>query len=762
MKKNRFTRAYVVTLIVLIIVLIINQFLTQTSIATSRSDGSTIALAGNQSTLSQQITKSILAIEHANTASKFSSFKKLLSANTKEFIATHKALKAGDPRYNLSPANNSAEIQTKFKEIEPYFQNIVSASNTIINLKFDIPYKERKKIIGLAINSILSNERNFVRLMDAIVDDYQNMTTDHREGSTTFEFIMMGIVLLLILIQGLFIFKPAVNLANRNFLAANTAFQKVKKSEEDIRKSAEKQLEINENLYIAQKDLQENNKKLKDSEQELLKSTQQQIKINEKLIQAQKELSNSKEAVENSLKLQQDANKKLEIARQNAKESELRFRTVVENAPLAIFAVDKTELFTLVEGQGLSNLDQISPKAVGKYLEDFSPIYPEMVKDMRQALNGKEVISEAMFGENAFENHFVPLKDDKGKVLGMIGVSTDVTDRRKAQVELKTAYDKIKAAEKKLQGALKDEKASKEELANTFENLKSTQSQLVQQEKMASLGQLTAGIAHEINNPINFVYNGIDTLKMSMDELLGLLSKYEELEEDDANLDDLVDEIMDEKEDIGYEELVEDIQELVSDIKTGAVRTIEIVKGLRVFSRLDEEERKPAHMNESLDATLILLKNKTKDRISIKKFYDEGMKPINCFPGQLNQVFMNILNNAIQAMPEDKKDPELQLYTELGEENVVIKLKDNGKGMPDKVKERIFEPFFTTKAVGVGTGLGMSISFGIIEKHGGTITVDSEEGVGTEFTITLPKKAPVVEKKEEKEAEVTKEEPSNN
>ena len=164
-------------------------------------------------------------------------------------------------------------------------------------------------------------------------------------------------------------------------------------------------------------------------------------------------------------------------------------------------------------------------------------------------------------------------------------------------------------------------------------------------------------------------------------------------------------------------------------------------------------------MNESLDATLILLKNKTKNRISVKKFYDEDMKPINCFPGQLNQVFMNILNNAIQAMPEDKKDPELQLYTEMNEENVVVKLKDNGKGMPEKVKQRIFEPFFTTKAVGVGTGLGMSISFGIIEKHGGTITVDSEEGVGTEFTITLPKKAPVVEKKQTEE-EVIKKEPS--
>ena len=316
MKKNRFTRAYVVTLVVLIIILIFNQFLTQKSISTSKSDGSTIALAAQQSTLSQRIAKSILAMEYANTESKFTSFKKQLSSASKKFVNNQKALKSGDPRYNLEVLNNSPEIMAKYQEMDAYFQNIVSAANTIINLKFDTPLKQRKRTIGSAINSVLANERNFVKLMDETVGSYTNMTSDHREGSITVEFVFMGVVLLLILIQALFIFKPAVNLANRNFLAANTAFQKVKKSEEDIRQSAEKQLEINENLYLAQKELQENNKKLKESEQELLRSTQQQIKINEKLIQAQKELSGSKEEVEKSLKLQQEANIKLEIARQ--------------------------------------------------------------------------------------------------------------------------------------------------------------------------------------------------------------------------------------------------------------------------------------------------------------------------------------------------------------------------------------------------------------------------------------------------------------
>ena len=148
---------------------------------------------------------------------------------------------------------------------------------------------------------------------------------------------------------------------------------------------------------------------------------------------------------------------------------------------------------------------------------------------------------------------------------------------------------------------------------------------------------------------------------------------------------------------------------------------------------------KPANVNDALDATLVLLRNKTKNKINIKKFYDDSISDINCFPGQLNQVFMNILNNGIQAIPEERKDGEVQLYTENQDQHVMVKIKDNGAGMSEQVKRRIFEPFFTTKPVGIGTGLGMSITFGIVEKHGGNIYCNSEEGKGTEFSILIPK-----------------------
>jgi signal transduction histidine kinase len=305
--------------------------------------------------------------------------------------------------------------------------------------------------------------------------------------------------------------------------------------------------------------------------------------------------------------------------------------------------------------------------------------------------------------------------------------------------------EKLFLAEKKLQSTLEKEQKSKEELSNAINSLKSAQSQLVHSEKMASLGQLTAGIAHEINNPINFISSGMVSLKMSIESIREIADEYSRLEDGD-DPKEVIESVKELKEEHEYEEMIDELDDLINDVNYGVTRTIEIVKGLRVFSRLDEEEAKNANINENVDATLTLLRNKTKDRIAITKHYDVSMHDIECYPGQLNQVFMNILNNAVQAMPEDKKDAEITIYTEESKDVVVIRIKDNGVGIPDEIKNRIWEPFFTTKEVGVGTGLGMSITYGIIEKHGGKIELTSELGKGTEFAITLPKKI-VLERK---------------
>lgn len=309
--------------------------------------------------------------------------------------------------------------------------------------------------------------------------------------------------------------------------------------------------------------------------------------------------------------------------------------------------------------------------------------------------------------------------------------------------------EKLFLAEKKLQSMLDQEKKNRTELSDAMESLKSTQSKLVHSEKMASLGQLTAGIAHEINNPINFISSGMSSMKMTIESLIEILEEYSRLDKGD-DPKKVKKDVIELKEDHEYDELMDEIDDLIKDINYGVARTVEIVKGLRVFSRLDEEEVKPANVNDNLDATLTLLRNKTKNRIKISKYYDENMKDIECYPGQLNQVFMNILSNGIQAIPEDRVDGELTIYTEYKDELVEIRIKDNGTGIPEDIKDRIWEPFFTTKAVGVGTGLGMSITYGIVEKHNGQIEFESEDGKGTEFVITLPKKVEIKKEKKEK------------
>jgi PAS domain S-box-containing protein len=303
-----------------------------------------------------------------------------------------------------------------------------------------------------------------------------------------------------------------------------------------------------------------------------------------------------------------------------------------------------------------------------------------------------------------------------------------------AQIEIN---ERLVMAERKMKNALEAEQARQSELNEALNRLKNTQTQLVHNEKMASLGQLTAGIAHEINNPINYVYNGIDTLKMTIEDLLQILQQYESIESR-PDWKEALEEVKKLKAKLKYDLLLEEIQSLPADIKKGAIRTIEIVKGLRIFSRLDEEEKKKANLHDCLDSTIVLLKSKMKNKAVLHKYYDNSLPEINCYPGQLNQVFMNILNNAIQAIPADSKEGKIEIYTEQTPAQVVIRIKDNGVGMNEQVRKRIFEPFFTTKDVGVGTGLGLSISFGIIEKHQGTIEVHSQEGKGTEFVISLP------------------------
>ena len=273
-----------------------------------------------------------------------------------------------------------------------------------------------------------------------------------------------------------------------------------------------------------------------------------------------------------------------------------------------------------------------------------------------------------------------------------------------------------------------------EEKEELLQELKSAQSQLVQNEKMVSLGQLTAGIAHEINNPINFITSNLTALRLDFEEVRQLLESLQQLKnnpQDTARQQELLQ--LSDQLDSAY--LSAEINQLIGGIERGAERTRHIVASLRTFSRNTSEQFLPADLNEGIASTLTLITGNLPQGVSIRTEYGE-LPPVICQISRLNQVFLNLLTNAVQAIPEEG---EVLLQTvAIDEEQVRIVIKDTGIGMDEATVQRIFEPFFTTKEVGKGTGLGLSISYGIISQHEGRIDVKSSPGEGTTFTIDIP------------------------
>ncbi len=276
-----------------------------------------------------------------------------------------------------------------------------------------------------------------------------------------------------------------------------------------------------------------------------------------------------------------------------------------------------------------------------------------------------------------------------------------------------------------------DLEAQNAELSRSKAELERLQAQIVHSEKMASVGQLAAGIAHEINNPAGFIYGNMDMLRDYLAHLRKLLAVYDQLllPPDVAQMVDTV------KAEINYGKLMGDLSSIVSDCVDGAERIRDIVQNLRLFSRLDEAEIKLIDVHEGIDSTVRLLSRYySSSRVVLRRDYGD-LPPISCYSGQLNQVWMNLLVNAAQAVGDEG---EVSISTRLEDAWVVVTISDTGCGIPADQIHRIFDPFFTTKAVGEGTGLGLSTSYGIIERHLGVITVESEVTAGTTFTVKIP------------------------
>ncbi|MEA5538219.1 ATP-binding protein [Limnoraphis robusta Tam1] len=309
--------------------------------------------------------------------------------------------------------------------------------------------------------------------------------------------------------------------------------------------------------------------------------------------------------------------------------------------------------------------------------------------------------------------------------------------------QLKLTYQQLAdyshTLEEKVEQRTQELRHKNQDLEITLKQLKKTQTQLVQQEKMASLGQLVAGVAHEINNPVNFIYGNVQPATKYARDLLNLIQLYQKHYPQPNS------EIIDDIEAIDLAFIQEDFMQLLDSMKEGSERIKEIVLSLRNFSRLDESEQKQVDLHQGIESTLRILQNRLKaqsERPEIAVIKQYGQLPLlNCYPGQLNQVYMNLLSNAIDALEQDRTiiNPHILIHTTLSNNNIEIRIADNGSGIKSELLEQIFDPFFTTKPVGKGTGLGLSISYHIIvENHKGKLLCHSQLGKGTEFIIKLP------------------------
>lgn len=323
-----------------------------------------------------------------------------------------------------------------------------------------------------------------------------------------------------------------------------------------------------------------------------------------------------------------------------------------------------------------------------------------------------------------------------------------ITSQSKRLGEITSKYDSTK---KELDVVVKKETYFRETLDNTHHTLQSAQSKLVHAEKMSSLGQLTAGIAHEINNPVSFIKGGIQTLKMAIEDLYQIIAGYQAINCPETNELTVKLEAQHNEAAESLVEVKEMVDQLFKDVLFGTERVTEIVNGLRIFSRHDEAKIKSANVHENLNAALMILKHKYKNKAEVIQQYDPQVGNIDCLPGQLNQVFVNLISNAVDAM--DDCGTLIISTRDLGDK-VQLSFKDNGCGIPDEIKSKIFDPFYSTKDVGEGTGLGLSISHSIIEEHHGRIEVFSELGAGTEFSITLPKVLDIEDVKTEDNHEI--------
>jgi len=412
------------------------------------------------------------------------------------------------------------------------------------------------------------------------------------------------------------------------------------------------------------------------------------------------------------------------------RQSEEKFRKTVSSVPGMVYEFtilpDGTMAMPYVS-EGCRDLFGVEPEVITKDLMAVwsSMMHPDdiaaaQVAIAESAANLSPFVYEARCslpsGKNIWTRFYgKPVKRDDGTVL-WYGVCVDITE--------------LKALEAELKARLKE--------------IQETQKHLIQSEKMSALGQMVAGIAHELNTPIGYASNNVLIIRDRFRNISSLLRKA--LEAHDCIYSNQLEQAFAKMQEVAHspngtiaelDETIRRTDRLFAGVSSGLEQMVNLVKSMRNFSRLDEAEMKKADINEGLRSCLLMIGHQFKDK-NIELTTEYGDIPmVDCFPAQLNQVFLNLISNAIHAV-EEKTEGKIHVSSSLEEGYVVVRVKDNGKGIPKHIQDKIFDPFFTTKPVGKGTGLGLSICYNIVQKHKGQLYFETTEGVGTTFIVKIP------------------------
>lgn len=421
------------------------------------------------------------------------------------------------------------------------------------------------------------------------------------------------------------------------------------------------------------------------------------------------------------------------------RQSEEKYRTLTQNFPNGLVLLfDKNHRYSLAEGKELESLGLSQELIEGKTVDEVFPaeVAEIFAADYQAALAGICTEREIEYAARIYQVYALPLTNEEGEVFAGMVMTQNITERKLAMKALQESEERLR------------QQAG--ELEQTLQKLNSATTQLIQKHKMSSLGQLVAAVAHEINNPVNFISGNISHVSNYTDDLLRLVELYQQY------YPSLEPEIEEKIEEMGLQFLKKDLPKLVDSMMLGSERIREVVRSLRLFSRMDEAQKKFVDIHEGLDSALLILQNRCQAKggrpgISVVKEYGK-LDKVECYPGELNQVFMHILTNAIDALEErcgpggakttndNSPEPTIWIRTLVKEDNyVAISIVDNGPGMNEKISSCIFDPLFTTKTPEKGTGLGLSISRDIVvEKHGGKLYCQSKPGMETEFIIEIP------------------------